>query len=175
MTNPKLPKSIEDLLKTIQAARKSGAEVTFVNAETGEEGMPDELKHLLGGSDGDCPDCGKDHGGITDSSPKAAKALLNVVSIHAHPPTFPPGTFVRYRDDVKYVRDNRALHCVVENLVSPRTMPLDKESEGSNTLYRRYDCMVAKFSSIGGTVIFLADSRELELYPDADKLLGRNS
>lgn len=176
MTNPKIPKSLEELMKLVKQAKSEGADVKFVNAETGEEGMPEELAEMLARAVGhDASTCHDCSGGITDSGPDAAKALLNIVSIHAHPPVFPAGTFVRYRDDIKYVRDRRALHCVVERLDAPLSMAIDKDSEGSNTLYRRYDCYVAKYSKIGGVVIFLADSRELEIYPDADKLLGRNS
>lgn len=181
MTNPKMPKSLEELLKLVKQAKSEGADVKFINAETGEEGVPEELKDMLrraGGDEGcgnaDCPACNTPHG-ITDSDAGAARALLNVVSIHAHPPVFQPGNFVRYRDDIKYVRDSRALHCIVEVLKEPVRMAITNKTEGSNTLYRRYDCYVAKSSKIGGTVIFLADSRELELYPDADKLLGKDS
>lgn len=175
----KTPKSLDELMKLIRQANSEGAEVKFINAETGEEGVPDELVDMLRKATGHeddtactCPAC---RVGITDSGPDAAKALLNVVSIHAHPQVFAPGTFVRYREDVKYVRDSRALHCVVELVNPPRIMEVTSETEGSNTLYRKYDVLVAKSSKIGGTAIFLADSRELEAYPDADKLLGKDS
>lgn len=167
MTKFEKPKSLEDLMNLVKAAAKAGDDVTFINADTGEEGLPPELAKLLAND------------GVRLGSKLEGKALihglLDVVAIHGDPPLFPPGTFVRYRDYVRYVKDPRELHVVVERLKEPKQVPLTDENGGNCTSYRRYDCIVAKPDTHGGICRYLADSRELELYPDADKLLGKDS
>lgn len=161
------PKTLEDLMKLVKRASEEGAEVEFIAADTGKSGLPPELAELLAGK------------GINLGSKLTGKALihglLDVVAIHNSPPVYEPGTFVCYRDYVRYVKEPRELHVVVERLAEIKQVPLTDENDGNCTSYRRYDCIVAKPDNHGGICRYLADSRELELYPDADKLLGKDS
>lgn len=171
----KKPKNFEEFLKLLKDAKENGDDIEVINANTGEsgpealDGLLEMVKRKLGGGD--------DGPKITDklSGPALAHALLDVVANHAQVPDFEPGTFVRYRDDVRYVRDSRELSVVVEKINPPRTVPLTDENDGNCTVYRRYNLIIAKADKHGGVVRYLADSRELELFPDADKLMDKNS
>lgn len=191
MTERKLPKSLQDLLASIKKAHEEGAQVKFINSETGEEGADAFLRDLMdtigkGGLSGkvleveatDCPDCGHAHDkpGNNAPSPEIAAHLLELAAIHAHPPVLVRGNFVRYRADVDYIKNGRGLHIVVDVLDPPIKPVLGEDFPGSPISYRRYDVVLAtKVGGSGGYCKYLADSRELELFPDADKLLKPNS
>lgn len=188
------PKNIQELLELIKMAKEGNAEVEFLNAGTGEMvSAEDFMKKMKSGTvkiedvsesgsideflgrhghtgEEHCPACEED----VSSKPTSelANKLLEVVVNHQSPVTYKPGQFVRYRERVHYVRNGRQLHCVVENINPPRQVPLNDENEGSPTNYRKYDILVAT-ESRGGICVYLADSREMEIYPDADRLLGK--
>jgi len=156
--------SLEELVRMMAEAKAEGAEVEFVNADQSE--MPPELGKMLKGA-------------LIDDANKPttdlARKLMEVAAIHASPPKFERGHFVRYREEVDYVRNGRGLHMVVDVLDPPIKPPFQtKESEGSCVAYRHYDVVIATAHS-GGICKYLADSRELELFPDADKLMKKET
>lgn len=181
----KKPRSLEELMKLVKQASKEGAEVKFINADTGEEGIPEELADMLAKAtadhdhdhDGDgCSVCGEDHSKVSVApTGEVASALLDVVALHANPPQFAPGQFVRFRADVQYVKRSRDLHVVVERLKEPFRVPIkDSDDTGSPYAYRTYDVLIAIMTK-RGICKYFCDSRELEIFPDADKLFGKHS
>lgn len=189
--NIKKPKDLAELMEMIAAAKSSGSEVKFINTETGEEGDEGFLKALkeaaeISGGGKACPDCGEDHSVLKNSEwdhvPPTADTvnlLLNVLAAHQNPPKFKSGAFVRYRDDVKYVKGQTDLHVVLDVLdYSIHAWDyLGDQGIDSALSYRTYDVIIACAPGGGskGVARYLADSRELELYPGADKLFGKSS
>lgn len=179
------PKNLTELLREMAEAKAKGAKVKFVNAETGEESddPPPELKVLEtmmgdheGCGDPECGACNDPAPERNKASPELAARLMEIAAIHASPPHFSIGQFVRYRKDTEIVKRGQGLHIVVDNIDPPFIPDRDAESaSGSPVAYRRYDVVIATGSSETGVCKYLADSRELELYPDADKLMKSHS
>lgn len=178
-----MPKSMDELMRLIREAQEEGAEVKFINSETGEEGTESLLAALKkasgveieAGGEGNCPTCGEDHTKFhMTPGPEIAHALMDVVAVHAHPIQFKAGQFVRFRPEVQYVKRSRDLHVIVEVLPEPFRLPMTHEDSGSPYAYRVYDVLVAAMTK-HGICKHLVDSRELEIFPDAEKFLGKNS
>lgn len=172
----KRPANLKKILELMAKAEKEGAKVEFVNAETGEKGMPDELKEVLESMGCDS----HSHGFVEEAAPateKADHALLDIAAIHANPPKWERGQFVRYRPDVHYIKGARELHIVLDVLSTPVVKkPLSDDETGSCLAYRELTILLGCFQEGKGIRKWYADPRELELYPTEEikKLLGNH-
>lgn len=177
----KTPKNLEELLEIIRKAKSEGSEVEIVNADTGERG-PESLIEAI--REGMPPEIGEEmaeriekamRGNVPQPTAEMVQALLDVVAVHQSPPKFKVGQFVRFRPYVTYVKSGRGLHVVTDVLSEPIRIPLDQESSGYSSAYRILDVVVAVH--VGKTTIckYYADSRELEAYPDIERLMGKHS
>ncbi len=90
----------------------------------------------------------------------------------SHKP-FKVGDYVRYRNDCcGYIRNGSRLHIVMELIDPPLEVPMDEADVGSNIAYRKYDtilCVTDKGDK-GRVLKYVADSRELELWPEGERL-----
>jgi hypothetical protein len=180
-TEKKTPKNLEELLKIIQDAKAQGSEVQIVNAETGEEGpesLMDAIREELPAGIGDmmADRIGEAfHGKQSPPTSEMVQALLDVVAVHQNPPKFKAGQFVRFRPYVTYVKSAGSLHVVTDVLAEPIRCPIDQDSSGYYSAYRNLDVIVAVFINKNTICKYYADSRELEPYPDIERLMGKHS
>lgn len=177
----KVPKNLDELLEIIRKAKSEGAEVEFQNAETGETGadaLMDSLRDTLPPGLGDMI-AGKIEtalaGSVRPATPEMVQALLDVVAVHQSPPKFKVGQFVRFRPYVTYVKSGGNLHVVTDVLDEPIVVPMDQETSGYSSAYRRLNVIVAVYVGKHTICKYYADSRELEPYPDIEKLMGKHS
>ncbi len=106
-----------------------------------------------------------------------ADQLRDALAAYANPHPFNPGDYVRYRSDCNsYIRNGSRLHVVLER-ISPPLKPDAMDDPGSNIAYRQYDVILAVTDAQekGGVLKYIADSRELELWPDGDRLKREHS
>ncbi len=102
-----------------------------------------------------------------------ADKLLTSFVAFSQPPTLKAGDFVRYRKEVnQYVRNHSRLHVVMALIDPPIKVPVTDDNEGGPTCYRQYDVVVGVCNGDSNESImkYLADRRELELFPDGDRL-----
>lgn len=91
---------------------------------------------------------------------------------------FKVGDLVRYRNDCcGYIRNGSRLHMVFAVIDPPLSIPLNEDTIGSNIAYRRYDTVlcVTDTHDKGRVLKYVSDSRELELWPDGDRLKREHS
>jgi hypothetical protein len=140
--------------------------------ETAREGTMskvdiEELVNKIKGGGGG----GGDDNNMTEQ--QQADQLRDVFVHHTHPPDLKPGDYVRYRSECHaYIRTGSRLHIVLEKLADPLKVPVTDDSIGGPVAYRVYDTLigVTDKSTKGCVLKYYADSRELEPWPDGDRL-----
>ncbi len=137
----------------------------------------DELLQKLEDSVGNKP-TGPSKPGNPQTLQEQADALRVSMGNYTSPPKIKVGDFVRYRDECQpYIRHHDRLSIVVELIDPPMRPPLEQEDMGNCITYRSYDCVIATtdHTKVGGVLKYMADSRDLEIFPDADKLKSQHS
>lgn len=107
-----------------------------------------------------------------------ADQLRDCMADYVNHKPFKVGELVRYRNDCcGYIRNGSRLHIVMEVLAPPKEVPLGEEEVGSNIAYRKYDTVlcVTDVGDKGRVLKYLADSRELELWPEGERLIRTHS
>ncbi len=118
---------------------------------------------------------GKDDPKCSLTELEQSNFLLAAAANHANPTKFKPLDFVRYRKEVQsFIRNSSALHVVVEVFAEKRKIPFTSDSEGSHLSYREYDMLIAVCDPFhdGGILKYMADSRDMEMYPGGERLKG---
>jgi hypothetical protein len=107
-----------------------------------------------------------------------ADQLRDCMADFVNPKAFKVGDLVRYRNDCcGYIRNGNRLHMVFAIISPALSVPLDEDTIGSNIAYRRYDTVlcVTDTNDKGRVLKYVADSRELELWPEGDRLKREHS
>jgi hypothetical protein len=107
-----------------------------------------------------------------------ADQLRESMAAYVNPVKFRVGDLVRYRSECKgYIRNHSRLHIIMELIDPPHTIPLCDSSIGSNVASRKYDVVigVTDAKEKGCVLKYVADSRELEPYPEAERLTRQHS
>lgn len=113
---------------------------------------------------------------LTDQ--QQADKLLEGLVAFTSPKQYKPGDFVRYRAECgSYVRYHSRLHIVLQNVDPPIKVPLSEDNEGNCVAYRNYDLLVGTSDphQENGILKYYADSRDMEPYPDGDRLKRRGT
>lgn len=107
-----------------------------------------------------------------------ADALMAHVAAFTSPPTFKVMDFVRYRPERRgVVRNGDKLHMVVGKIDPPHKVDITYDNMSDPFTYRQYDLFVSicDVNDKGNILTYAVDSRDLEPYPDGDRLKGQGN
>lgn len=107
-----------------------------------------------------------------------AAQLRDSMAAYVNPIHFKVGDFVRYRSECKgFIHNHARLHIILEVYAKPIVPPFDENAVGSCVAYRKYDVVVGVTctKTKGAVMKYVADSRDLEYFPDHDRLTAKPS
>ncbi len=135
------------------------------------KGLLDALNRRAGGGEKE-----KVTSDLTETQ-QADELLAHVTAFNA-PETFKISDFVRYRPERRnLIKNAERLHIVIGKIDPPERIEISEDTRGDPYTYRVYDTLISLCdpNEKGAVLTFACDARDLEHFPNGDRLKGQGT